>query len=80
MANKEGCGAIFRNNSKQSDKSPDYTGSITLNGKEIKLSCWVATSKLGVKYFSVKVAENHKQAATQEAPKQDFIDDEVPWD
>lgn len=73
--NKEGTGAIFRNNQKQSDKSPDYTGSITINGKEIKLSCWLATSKLGVKYFSVKVANSTKQAATQE----NIVDDEIPW-
>lgn len=82
MANKEGFGAIFRNNNKQNDKSPDYTGSVNIGGKEIKLACWLATSKLGTKYFQVRVANSVKQAATQEkpAPQNDFIDDEIPWD
>ena len=84
MENKEGFGAIFRNNNKQSDKSPDYTGAIMIEGKEVKLSCWVATSKLGVKYLSLRVANSLKQAATQEktqtnVAQDDFVDDDIPW-
>lgn len=81
MANKEGFGAIFRNNNKQNEKSPDYTGSINIGGKEVKLSCWLATSKLGTKYFQVRVANSVKQAAVQENPtSQPIDDDDLPWD
>lgn len=80
MANKEGFGTLFRNQ-KQNDKSPDYTGSINIGGKEIKLSCWLATSKLGTKYLQMRVATTVKQATTQQAPvKNEIVDDEIPWD
>jgi uncharacterized protein (DUF736 family) len=81
--NKEGYGAIFRNNNKQTDKSPDYTGSINIDGKEVKLSCWIATSKLGTKYFQVRVS--NKPVEKQETPQEpvqeqtDFVDDSVPF-
>lgn len=78
MTNKEGFGALFTNTTKQNEKSPDFSGSITLNGKEIKLSGWKATSKLGAKYISLRVATTTKKAATQ--PKDDFINDDMPWD
>lgn len=80
--NKEGYGAIFRNSQKQSEKSPDYTGSLTIDGKEIKLSCWIAESKTGIKYFQVKV-NNFEAKAQKEQPvadtNNDFVDDKVPF-
>lgn len=81
MANKEGYGAIFRNTKKQNEKSPDYTGSITLNGQEIKLSCWLATSQSGMKYFQVRVNTNTQAVKSEQKHnnKNDFIDDDVPW-
>lgn len=80
--NKEGYGAIFRNKQKKSEKSPDYTGSITLNGKEIKLSCWLAESKNGIKYFQVRAESEFMNKAPDEKlknVKDDFINDDVPW-
>lgn len=80
--NKEGFGAIFRNKDKKTEKSPDYTGSITLNGQEIKLSCWLATSQNGMKYFQVRVNTNtqgEKREQKHDNPHDDFINDDVPW-
>lgn len=80
MQNKENQGVIFRNTNKQNDKSPDYTGSLNIGGKEVKLACWLATSKLGTKYFQVKVSNSIKKAQEQTAPKQEIEDDFIPWD
>lgn len=79
--NKEGFGAIFRNNDKKTDKSPDYTGSITLNGQEIKLSCWLATSqKNGMKYFQVRVnTQGEKREQKHDTSHDDFVDSECPF-
>lgn len=85
MANKEGFGVLFINGAKKSDKSPDYTGSININGQEIKLSCWNATSPKGVSYLQVRV-NDFKPAAKEEKPKEqmdfdcpDFEDDFSPF-
>lgn len=80
--NKEGYGAIFRNKDKKTEKSPDYTGSITLNGQEIKLSCWLATSQNGMKYFQVRASSGFMNKAPDEKLKNaadDFLNDDVPW-
>ena len=76
MANKEGQGALFKNTSKQNEKSPDYSGSINIGGKDVKFSGWIKTSKLGVKYISLAV--NNFKPKT-EAPKNEIEDDEIPW-
>lgn len=81
MIEKEGFGSIFKNNQKKTDKSPDYTGHITLNGKEIRLSCWLATSKQGTKYFQVRASEDNKQPQTETKakPADDFVDSKCPF-
>lgn len=76
MENKEGQGVVFKNTKKQSDKSPDYSGSINIGGKEIKFSGWIKTAKTGTKYISLAVV---KDKPTESKPNDDFLNDEVPW-
>ena len=82
MIEKEGFGSIFKNNQKKNDKSPDYTGHITLNGKEIRLSCWLATSKQGTKYFQVRASSDFMNKAPDEKLQNaadNFLNDKVPF-
>ena len=50
-------GAIFKNDNKKEDKHPDYKGKINWGGTDIEISMWIAESKQGKKYFSVRLAE-----------------------
>lgn len=52
MENKEGQGAIFKNE-KKSEKAPDYRGKVFINGQLTEIALWERESKSGVKYFSV---------------------------
>lgn len=77
-------GALFRNDKKQNDKQPDYTGSWEdENGREMYLSAWVRESKNGIKFFSIKgtykdeVQKKGMQQA-QQAVVNDF-DDDLPF-
>lgn len=54
-------GTLFKAKEKKSEKSPDYTGTINVNGVEMRLSAWLKESKAGTKYFSLAVSEKDGQ-------------------
>ena len=57
-------GVLFVNDRKSSDKAPDYTGNITVNGKKLQLAGWKRQGKNGGKPFlSIKVSEFQKKDA-----------------
>jgi uncharacterized protein (DUF736 family) len=46
-------GVLFRNNRKEKDTHPDFTGSINIEGEDRWLDAWVRESKDGKKFFSI---------------------------
>ena len=70
--NKNNSGALFRNDKRETEKHPDYTGNITIEGKEFYLSAWVNESaRTGQKYFAIKATPKAATIpATTTAPAQ----------
>ena len=63
--NKNNSGALFRNDKKATEQHPDYTGNITIEGKEFYLSAWVNESaRTGQKYFAIKATPKAVTALT----------------
>ena len=80
---KDGQGSLFKNKRKETEKHPDYTGSITINGVECWLSAWIKEGKSG-KFMSLSVGkpkqardETYKKPA--DAPADNFGDSEIPF-
>jgi len=75
-------GVLFRNDKKESEKHPDFTGSIDVGGVDHYLSGWIKESKQGKKFFSlsVKAKQETAQKAVQAAKQvvEDF-DDDLPF-
>ena len=68
----EGQGSLFRNNPKLTERSPDYSGSIKIGGKVLKLAGWLKESKDGKKFLSLFC-----KATAGQAPEKPAINDQV---
>lgn len=62
--------AIFKNAEKKKENSPDYSGSIEINGVKYRTALWLKQSTKGTPYLGglVELAEE-KQAPVAAAPK-----------
>jgi hypothetical protein len=68
---KENSGHLFRNERKEKDTHPDFTGDCTVNGKKMKVSAWTKEIKngdrAGQKFLSLNFSEPWKPAPKQGA-------------
>jgi len=75
-------GSIWKNDKKETDNHPDFTGSLDVDGVEYWVSAWKrkpdANPKAPSLSFSIKPKES-KPAAVNNSTDDDFNDD-IPWD
>lgn len=77
-------GVLFKNTRKESDRHPDYTGSINVDGVEHFLDAWIKKSGKGETFMSLSVKRKDAQRGTgsdRQAPQQsrDLDDDQIPF-
>jgi hypothetical protein len=74
-------GAIFVNDRKETEKHPDRTGSITVEGKEYWLNGWLKKDKNGKPFLSLSVKAKTAAKAAAAPPKEQKVsfDDEIPF-
>ena len=51
---------IFKNNKKEKETQPDYTGTVNLNGVDFSVSLWIKEGKAG-KFFAGSIQEPFKK-------------------
>lgn len=49
--------SLFKNEKKENEKHPDYTGDIMVEGKKLRLSAWINETKGGKKYMKGSISE-----------------------
>jgi hypothetical protein len=74
---RDNSGSLFKNNRKEKDNHPDYTGNCMVNGKEMRMSAWLKEGKSG-KFFSFSFSEPYV-APIERAPIGDSIDSDLPF-
>lgn len=63
---RNGDGVLFKNDRKQQDNQPDYTGNCLINGVEMDIGAWVKTAReSGKKFFSLSIRPKQGQDAGQ---------------
>ena len=61
-------GALFKNTRKETDKHPDYRGTINVGGTEYWISSWLKVAKTGEKYMSLSVSEKEDAKPVKKQP------------
>tara|TARA_R100001460_G_scaffold9049_1_gene22071 strand:- start:6637 stop:6900 length:264 start_codon:yes stop_codon:yes gene_type:complete len=80
FVHQPGRGSIFKNDSKQG-KQPDYTGKgKDIEGRDIEIAAWVATSEKGNKYLSIKMQypKTEEDKVPKKAPEPKIEEPEDP--
>lgn len=76
-------GVLFRVYEKKTDKHPDYTGSVDVDGKKFWLNGWKNTSKSGSNYLSIsiqpKIEKLEGKPVTDEDIEKPINLDEIPF-
>lgn len=72
-------GVLFKNERKQQDKHPDYTGKINVGGTEYKLAAWIREGNKG-KFMSLSVSmEDGSRKERSEQPPAMAEDRDIPF-
>lgn len=75
-------GALFKNTSRETDRHPEYKGTLDVNGRAYWISAWLKVSAKGEKYMSLSVqAKDAPAAKPPPAPRTPGADDmdDIPF-
>jgi uncharacterized protein (DUF736 family) len=80
-------GILFNEEAKKSERSPDWTGKLDVEGKEYRIAAWERTTKTGTPILSLAISEpkvvtdagyqKAKAVAEKLKPKQDEVIEDI---
>jgi hypothetical protein len=74
MEKRDNSGVLFKADKTDNDRSPQYKGNITVDGKDYWISAWVKEGKSG-KFMGLAVAPKEPQAKPSTRSKDTGFDD-----
>lgn len=76
---KDNSGTLFKNNRKEKDTHPDYTGTCMVDGKVMRMSAWIKEGKAG-QFFSFAFNEPFIKDENKGVQATAYIADELESD
>ena len=73
-------GVLFKNDKKETDKSPDYRGNCEIGGQEYWVSAWVKQGKSG-KFLSLSFTEKNDKPKKESKKAEKVVeeDEDLPF-
>ena len=80
MEKRDNSGVLFVNDKKENERSPNYKGNITVDGKDYWLSAWVKEGKSG-KFMGLAVSpkEEYKAKPSERSKATGFDESDLPF-
>jgi hypothetical protein len=76
---RDNSGTLGKNERREKDTHPEYTGKCVIDGKEFWISAWVKQGPTG-KFFSLAFKPKEaRQEQRQPVPAADFDDSDIPF-
>jgi hypothetical protein len=69
---KDNTFSLFRNEKKEKETQPDYSGDIMWKGEKLRLSAWLNETKAGKKYIKGTVSEPYEGGKSNKKQSEDF--------
>ena len=75
---RDNSGVLFRSDKIENERSPQYKGNITVDGKDYWISAWVKEGKSG-KFMGLAVSPKEEYQPKQAPKKASFDDESMPF-
>ena len=80
MEKRDNSGVLFKSDKIENERSPQYKGNITVEGKDYWISAWVKEGKSG-KFMGLAVSpkEEYKAKPSERSKAANFDSDDMPF-
>ena len=75
---RDNSGVLFKSDKIENERSPQYKGNITVDGKDYWISAWIKEGKSG-KFMGLAVSPKEEYQPKQAPKKTSFDDEDMPF-